>query len=281
MNRQIEIVCIGNELLIGKTLNTNAHWLARQATSLGTIVKRITIVGDYVNEIATAIREALQRKPRFIITTGGLGPTFDDKTLEGIAKALDRKLRVNEEALEMIKRKYEAYFKKKMKKSELTPARVKMATLPERARPLFNPAGTAPGVLIKAKRAFIVALPGVPPEMEAIFEETVTPLLKKEAGKTAFFEKSIHVNGIVESALAPLIDQTMHDNPHVYMKSHVYLKSHSECEGKKPGIELHLSTTGDSEKIARNELEKAATQFWNLVEKERWERLSRKTRGNS
>lgn len=280
MSRQIEIVCIGNELLIGKTLNTNAHWLARQVTSLGIVVKRITIVGDYVDEIAIVIREALQRKPRFIITTGGLGPTFDDKTLEGVAKALDRKLRVNEEALEMIKRKYEAYFKKKVKKSDLTPARIKMATLPEKGRPLFNPAGTAPGVLIKAKRAFIVALPGVPPEMEAIFEESITPLLKKEAGKTAFFEKSIHVNDIVESALAPLIDQTMHDNPHVYIKSHVYVKSHPECEGKKPGIELHLSTTGDSEKTAKGRLEKATVQLSNLVEKNGRERLGRKAQRN-
>ena len=76
----MEIVCVGNELLIGKTLNTNAHWLARRATSLGIMVKRITVVADDVDEIAKVILEALKRKPRFIITTGGLGPTFDDKT---------------------------------------------------------------------------------------------------------------------------------------------------------------------------------------------------------
>ncbi|MCK4425067.1 competence damage-inducible protein A, partial [Candidatus Bathyarchaeota archaeon] len=74
----MEIICVGNELLIGKTLNTNAHWLAKRITSLGLSVKRITVVGDEVNEIANAVREALQRKPRFIITVGGLGPTFDD-----------------------------------------------------------------------------------------------------------------------------------------------------------------------------------------------------------
>jgi len=96
MNQHMEIICIGNELLIGKTLNTNATWLAKRATSLGITVKRITIVRDEIEEIADVIREVLQRKPRFIITTGGLGPTFDDKTLEGIAKALNRKLEVNE-----------------------------------------------------------------------------------------------------------------------------------------------------------------------------------------
>ncbi|MCJ7767212.1 molybdopterin-binding protein, partial [Candidatus Bathyarchaeota archaeon] len=79
----LEIVCVGNELLIGKTLNTNAHWLAKRATSLGVMVKRVTVILDEVDEVATVLREALNRKPRFIITTGGLGPTFDDKTLEG------------------------------------------------------------------------------------------------------------------------------------------------------------------------------------------------------
>ena len=78
----VEIVCIGTELLIGKTLNTNAQWLAKRVTSLGLSVRRITNIGDDINEMSSALREAVQRDPRFLITTGGLGPTFDDKTLE-------------------------------------------------------------------------------------------------------------------------------------------------------------------------------------------------------
>ena len=109
MTRDMEIICVGNELLIGKTLNTNAQWLSKHATTLGITVKRITVVADDINEIANAIREALKRKPQFVITTGGLGPTFDDKTLEGITKALNRKLEVNEKALKMVKEKYETY----------------------------------------------------------------------------------------------------------------------------------------------------------------------------
>jgi nicotinamide-nucleotide amidase len=267
MKREIEILCVGNELLIGKTLNTNATWLAKHATSLGIAVKRITVVGDYVDEIATTTREALQRKPRFIITTGGLGPTFDDKTLEGIAKALNRKLKVNEEALQMVVSKYETYFKKKIKKSELTPARIKMATLPQGARSLPNSVGTAPGVIIDALETSLVALPGVPPEMEAIFQESVVPLLKKEAGNLAFFEKSIFANGIVESALAPLIDQVMLDNPSVYIKSHVYVESKVACEGKRSEVELHLSIKTKNAKNAERCLEKAATQISKLIEK--------------
>jgi len=86
MRVKIELVCIGNELLIGKTVNTNAHWLAERCTALGASVQRITVISDDLDEIAGALNESLGRKPSFIITTGGLGPTFDDKTLRGVSR---------------------------------------------------------------------------------------------------------------------------------------------------------------------------------------------------
>jgi molybdenum cofactor synthesis domain-containing protein len=262
MSQQMEILCVGNELLIGKTLNTNAQLMARRSTALGIMVKRITVVGDEVNEIATAVKEALQRKTRFVVTTGGLGPTFDDKTLEGIAKALNCKLNVNKKALAMVKEKYEAYVKTgRMEKVELTPYRVKMATLPQGADPLPNPIGTAPGVMISIEGTSLIALPGVPSEMEAIFEESVVSLLKKEAGKVAFFETSIYADNIMESSLAPLIDKTMHDSPYVY------IKSHPKGEEEKPHIELHFSTTAKDSRTAKKLLEKAIIQLSELVEK--------------
>ena len=263
MNQQMEIIGVGNELLIGKTLNTNAHWLAKRSTTFAIKVKRITVIGDDVNEIASIVDEALERKPKFIITTGGLGPTFDDKTLEGIAKALNRKLEVNEKALKMIREKYETYYREgKMERVELTPARIKMARLPEKAEPLLNPVGTAPGVIIDVRGTFLIALPGVPAEMEAIFEGAVAPLLKREAGELTFFETSIYADGIMESALAPLIDKTMHGNPYVY------IKSHPKGEERKPNIEIHFSTTAKSSKTAKNRLGKAIIQLSELVQKD-------------
>jgi molybdenum cofactor synthesis domain-containing protein len=258
----MEILCIGNELLIGKTLNTNAQWMARRSTTLGIMVKRITVVGDDVNEIADAVNEALKRKTGFVVTTGGLGPTFDDKTLEGIAKSLNRKLKVNKKALAMVKEKYEALVKAgKMENVELTQYRVKMATFPEGTEPLPNPVGTAPGVIMTIEEASLIALPGVPSEMEAIFEESVVPLLKKAAGKVAFFETSIYADNIMESSLAPLIDKTMHDSPYVY------IKSHPKGEEEKPHIELHFSTTAKDSRIAKRWLEKAIIQLSELIEK--------------
>lgn len=258
----MEIICVGNELLIGKTLNTNAHWLAKRITSLGLSVKRITVVGDEVNEIAKAVREALQRKPRFIITVGGLGPTFDDKTLEGVAEALEGELEVDEKALEMVKKKYETYLKEgRIEKVELTPPRIKMAKLLEGAMPLPNPVGTAPGVTLNVKKTVLIALPGVPLEMKAIFEGSVALLLKREAGGVMFFETNIHIDGVAESALAPLIDRAMHNNPYVY------IKSHPRGEDKKPHIEVHFSTTAKSSKTARNRLGKAMIQLSELVQR--------------
>lgn len=265
----MEIICVGNELLIGKTLNTNGTWLAKRVTSLGLTVKRIVVIRDELDEIAETVQETLRRKPDFIITTGGLGPTFDDKTLEGIARGLNRRLEVNEEALRMVRQKYVAYLEKtgKTEKIELTPPRVKMATLPEGARPLSNPVGTAPGVITEVEGTFIIALPGVPPEMEAIFNESIAEIIKQKAGKSSFFETSIYVEEIMESNLAPLIDTVMHHNPHVYVKSHVYTKSIAQLEGGRSYIELHFSTTADNPETARDRLDKSASELSELVRK--------------
>jgi len=262
MTREMEIICVGNELLIGKTLNTNAQWIAKQATALGINVKRVTVVADDVNEIATAIRETLKRKSHFVITTGGLGPTFDDKTLEGIAEALNRKLAVNDEALKMVREKYEAYaMEKGMETVELTPARIKMAMLPEKAEPIPNPVGTAPGVQVDLEETMLIVLPGVPSEMEAIFHETVASLLKQASGKSVFYEKSIYADSVMESSLAPLIDKVMRDNPGVYVKSH------PKGRENRSHIEIHVSITAREGEKSEEKLQKAITQLCSEIGK--------------
>jgi len=262
MTREMEIICIGNELLIGKTLNTNAQWLGKQATALGITVKQITVVADDVNEIANAVRETLRRKPQFMITTGGLGPTFDDKTLEGIAEALNRKLEINEKALKMVREKYEAYAMEKGTETvELTPPRIKMATLPEKAEPIPNPVGTAPGIRADLEKTMLIALPGVPSEMKAIFHETVEGLLKQASDKSVFYEKSIYADDIMESSLAPLIDKVMQDNPGVY------IKSHPRGGENMPHIEIHVSIASKEGERPEERLQKAVTQLSSVIGK--------------
>ena len=261
MTLSMEIVCVGNELLIGKTLNTNAQWLSKRANAVGVAVKRVTVVADEVEEIASAVREALQRKPRFIVTSGGLGPTFDDKTLEGIAKALNRKLEINAKALQMVKEKYEAYAReRRTEKVELTQPRIKMATIPEKTEPIHNPVGTAPAVRADIDGTILIALPGVPAEMEAIFEEAIVPLLEQASDGSAFYEKSIYADNIMESSLAPLIDKVMHDNPGVYVKSH------PKGEEDKPHIEIHFSIKDKEAEKPEEKLQKAVAQLSSLIE---------------
>lgn len=262
MATDMEIICVGNELLIGKVVNTNASWLGKRATNIGIVVKRITVCADNVEEMAAVFREVFARKPKFVVSTGGLGPTFDDKTLQGIAEALNRKLAVNEEALRMVKDKYTEYAKtRNIEEGEMTAPRLKMATLPEGTSPLLNPLGTAPGVRADVNGTVLVVLPGVPREMEAIFEASMMPLLRKASGNVAFYEKSIFADDIMESVLAPLIDTVMHDNPSVY------IKSHPKGRENKPHMELHLSTSGKPAEKPEKRLENAAAQLVTLIVK--------------
>ncbi|RLG55323.1 MAG: competence damage-inducible protein A, partial [Thermoproteota archaeon] len=115
-----EIITVGNELLDGTVVNTNAAWLAKRISELGFVVRRYTAVGDDIGEIASAIREAIKRGADWIVLSGGLGPTFDDKTLEAVAYALGRKLELNSEALDMVRRKYESYSRETGREIKLT-----------------------------------------------------------------------------------------------------------------------------------------------------------------
>lgn len=216
-----DIISVGYELLDGRVVNTNASWLAKQVSKLGGRVRRIICVGDDVDEIGSVVRDSLRSGVDWIITSGGLGPTYDDVTLQGVAKAVRRKLVLSRKAVEMIRRRYERLAEEGVVDSpELTPPRLKMAMLPRGAKPLENDVGTAPGVLLRAGRAYVVCLPGVPSELESIFLKHVKPILEKKVRKVAMLDRWIHVRGVPESALAPILDELRARWPEVYLKSH-------------------------------------------------------------
>jgi nicotinamide-nucleotide amidase len=210
-----EIISVGNELLIGHTLDTNSYWIAKRFTRFGWTLQRITVLRDSLVAIRDGVTGALGRKPDLLITLGGLGPTHDDMTLKGIALALDKRLVLNPEAFAMVKARYNAL----EASTGLTRFRRKMAKLPEGAKPLPNPVGTAPGVTVKVGVTRLVSLPGVPSEMKAIFTGSVIPMLKDSNGE-APKEVSIGLVGIIESALAPALDHTRRAFPGLYFKSH-------------------------------------------------------------
>jgi nicotinamide-nucleotide amidase len=243
----IEILSIGNELLLGNTVNTNASWLAMHSTAVGAKVTRITTVADNLAEISRAIRESLRRRPDFLITTGGIGPTFDDMTFRGVAKALNMRVRVDSAAVALIRKHYSQSFPDM--RLRMTKPRLKMATIPSGAIPVPNPAGTAPALRFRVGRTAMFCLPGVPKEAKAIFKHAILAELRTRTAGTIFVERWIQVRGIGESRLAPAIERTMRRWPEVYIKSHARGVYHGE-----PFLELHLSMSSADKKKAKRVL---------------------------
>ena len=230
----VELLVIGNEILIGKTQDTNSNYMAKRITKYGHKIRRITAVGDELEDISNAMREAINRKPDMIIVCGGLGPTFDDMTLQGVAQALSTGLELNQHAYDSIKRRYEAAFKRGILKLDgMTKEREKMAYLPEGSTPLPNERGTAPGVKIKKGETLIFCLPGVPMEMKSMFKIVVLPILKEKKGK--FMEKSFIFTGIGESHIAPYVTEVEQKYPKLWIKTHPRLGEY--------GAEIELSIT--------------------------------------
>ncbi len=207
------IITVGNEILIGRIVNTNASWLARRLTLLGFRVERIVTVPDNLDDIAEEVGRSVSRA-RVTITTGGLGPTYDDMTLEGVARAVGRRLVLNEKALEMVR---EFYSKRGL---PLTDERRKMAMLPEGAEPIPNPVGAAPGSLLRVGDRLIVSLPGVPAEMEEMFKAYVEPVLRSMAPERHIVECGVIIKGVPESSLAPALKRAARKYSGVYLKSH-------------------------------------------------------------
>jgi nicotinamide-nucleotide amidase len=226
-----EIISIGNELLIGHTLDTNSHWIAKRLNSYGWNLRRVTQLQDSLDSIESGVQESLRRKPAIIITLGGLGPTHDDMTLKGVSRALGKPLRLNREALNQISEHYERLETRPV----LTSYRTKMATLPEGSSPIPNPVGTAPGVMIRAGQSTIYSLPGVPSEMKAIFKKSIEPYLESLSSDRPVGVQ-FKIAGIIESALAPILDQARRKYPGLYFKSH----PRGRETGIKPLILLHI-----------------------------------------
>ncbi|MET1102190.1 MAG: nicotinamide mononucleotide deamidase-related protein [Pyrodictiaceae archaeon] len=252
---KVWIINIGTELTIGRIVNTNGSWLARELTLRGGDVRRIVVVPDEEEEVTKVIQEAV-KSAQIIITTGGLGPTFDDRTLEFIAKALGRRLVENNEALQMVLEKYSRL------NLPLTEERRKMALLPEGGRPIPNPVGTAPGLhLVLDGGIHIFALPGVPSEMEAMFTSYVVRALENVLPRLCVVEESMEIHGVPESELAPLIKQVAKKYSDVYLKSHP-----AGEELSKPIITVKAMASADSCDKARERARAAIADLNNLLQ---------------
>jgi nicotinamide-nucleotide amidase len=258
--KRVEIIAVGKEILRGQTLDTNSSWLAKRITALGGAITRIVIPDDDVKAIAQEIKTSLANNAQVIITTGGLGPTFDDKTLAGIAEATARPLSLHAKALEIVTRRYqELYDQGFVEDAEITPPREKMAYLPQEAEALDNPVGTAPAVLLKIPQGVIFALPGVPKEMQAIFEQTVFPRLKELLGAEFYQEETVNTGLGDESVIAGMVDQVMKQVPGTY------LKSKATAFGKGVELEVVITAAGADQKEIEKKVNKAKELLLALI----------------
>ncbi len=251
------IFTLGNEVVHGRVVNTNAAYLGRRLVLLGfNVVGNISLIDD-VDIISHFIKLVINRfSPVIIITTGGLGPTYDDRTLEAVALATNNPLELNEEALKEVRRKYEEAG------LEMTRERLKMAYLPRGAKAISNPVGTAPGSWLELPnlKSIIISLPGVPKELTAMWEKWVEPKLLEIAPKKYLAEARIKVVGLPESSLAPIIAKLVKKYEDVYVKSHP--KGH---EVREPVIEVYLMTCSTTKELATRRVNEAKEELINLL----------------
>ena len=200
---QVELITIGDELLLGFTIDTNAAHISRTLAAEGVEIIRRTTVGDDAEKIATAVREALDRTGA-VITTGGLGPTSDDLTKPAIAKIFGRRMKLDEEMAAALEQRWRTRFPN----SRFPATNRTQAEIPAGARILANRHGTAPGIWLEDEKGrWVAMIPGVPREMRGMLAEELLPAIRsivREPG-TVVHSGTLRTTGIAESAIAELL----------------------------------------------------------------------------
>ncbi|MBN2203672.1 MAG: competence/damage-inducible protein A [Thermoleophilia bacterium] len=251
----VEILAAGDEVLNGDVLDTNTHELCVLVTGLGGRVSRTTTVRDDVETIAHEIRAALARRPALVFTVGGLGPTDDDRTLEGVALGTGRALALHADAERMVAERYaEFHARGDVPFAELNEARRKMARLPEGAEPADNPIGGAPGVVLEIGGTAVVSLPGVPGELRAIVHDSLDELFGRVFGGAHYEERTLVVELQDESAIADVLRAAAAAHPAVYVKSR------AKVIGSTPAIRITLSARGPDAETVGALLDAAAAE---------------------
>ena len=249
----IELFSIGTELILGQIQDTNAHWIAQQILQLGGQLRRVTMLRDEFDEMLEAIEDAIHRKTDLILTTGGLGPTPDDMTVQIIAKILGVQPIAHEETLVSFMER-----RGLTDRNDVTDAMVNMATVPETAEVFQNPVGWAPCVRVTKDASSILLMPGPPREMKSIFETYIAPLISERySAKTATLR--VYVN-MFEAEVSPLLQQVMTKHPNVYLKAYVALR-----RDDNQYMPVDLVSTGSDEGSAQSQLQEAAESLRTFV----------------
>jgi molybdenum cofactor synthesis domain-containing protein len=251
--KQVEIITVGSELLLGSILDTNSNWVCKQISGLGGQVNRVVLVQDDVDGIATEIRTALAHGVDFVFTLGGLGPTSDDMTLEAVAKVTGNELEPNAAALAFVQRRYEAFYRDgSVDSPTMTESRRKMGVLPRDSVLLDNRVGAAPSVLLILPSGIrLVCLPGVPREMKDVFTNSLTAVLRECFGSGAFAERTLVTDCKDESLLVPILREV------AAQLGDVYIKSLTDKFGPDVQLQIKLALRADTHDQVISRLDRA------------------------
>ncbi|RPG82238.1 MAG: competence/damage-inducible protein A [Crocinitomicaceae bacterium TMED135] len=246
-----EVISIGDELLIGQTINTNASWIGEQLNNFGFTIAHGAIISDNKNDIILALNNASNRSD-IIIITGGLGPTNDDITKHTLTEYFNTSLERNKD----IEKNIVAYFKSVNR--PILKSNLDQALLPLSCEVLSNSRGTASGMWFEKDNIIYISLPGVPYEMKGIMQEHVFPkLLTKMGGETVVVNKTIRTHGMGESFLAEII-KSWEDKLEINNIKLAYLPS--------PGIvKLRLSVIGLDKLILERKLKETIDELKALI----------------
>jgi len=246
---KVEIINIGDELLIGQVVNTNASWMAAELTKSGMQVVFISSIADDEDAIHSEL-DAASKRADIILLSGGLGPTKDDITKKTLADYFESDFVFHEPTYEQVKKIFAA---RKFKVSEINR---QQAMIPEKCIPLLNVNGTAPGMWFEKEGKIFVSMPGVPFEMKSMMTGEVIPRLVKHFKLRAIVQKTVMTTGLPESFLAEKIKDWEENLPaHLHL---AYLP--------QPGIvRLRLSAKGEDQKALTNEIEHQVKKLHALI----------------
>ncbi len=244
-----EIITIGDEILIGQIVDTNSAWMAQKLNLAGIQVKQISSVSDDRQHILEALHES-ENRADIILITGGLGPTKDDITKNTLAEYFNTGFRLDQEALENVKRIFSRY------KAPLLETNIKQAEVLENCTMLLNKNGTAPGMWIEHGGKIYVSMPGVPYEMMYMMEEQVIPKIKDSFHLPVISHHTILTAGIGESSLAEKI-ASIEDSLPAHIKL-AYLP-------KLGTVRIRLSGSGPDEGLLNKEISTYAKRIIDLV----------------
>ena len=244
------VITIGDEILIGQTLDTNTGWISQELNKIGVWVKKRIAVGDVWDDIWKVLDDE-SKEADIIIMTGGLGPTADDITKPLLAKYFNSEWKTDDQTVKHIHYLFEQIFKR-----DVTERNLKQAIVPEACQVLFNEKGTAPGMWFERNGKVFISLPGVPHEMKHMVSKTVLPRIKSTFQMSVIIHQTLVTYGIGESYLADHIQHWEEKLPtHIKL---AYLPNYGM-------VRIRLSTQGDDKNALELEIEKKFAELKELV----------------